>query len=154
MYDVLLNDTLILEMSLFYVTGCNVYTYGLDCIYCGNCSGGVQCNHVTGTCPNGCNAGIYGDKCDVGNLKIDLFFFLFNKKISALNVKLCCFSTNCIFWMKQLKILLQERPHSIAFKNVIRLYYFFYSYSSQTGDLMKGKTTWLHLQIYHRHIPL
>ncbi|XP_078330538.1 uncharacterized protein LOC144624552 [Crassostrea virginica] len=47
------------------VYGCNVYTYGSDCTYCGNCSGGVQCNHVTGTCPNGCDAGIYGDKCDL-----------------------------------------------------------------------------------------
>ncbi|XP_078330537.1 uncharacterized protein LOC144624551 [Crassostrea virginica] len=47
------------------VWGCNIYTYGSDCIHCGNCSGGVQCNHVTGTCPNGCDAGIYGDKCDL-----------------------------------------------------------------------------------------
>ncbi|XP_078329082.1 uncharacterized protein LOC111114425 isoform X2 [Crassostrea virginica] len=46
------------------VYGCNAYTYGSNCIHCGNCSGGVQCNHVTGTCPNGCDAGIYGDKCD------------------------------------------------------------------------------------------
>ena len=108
-------------MNLFYVTGCNVYTYGSDCIYCGNCSGGVQCNHVTGTCPNGCDAGIYGDKCDLGNVQIK---FSFNKRISAFNVKLCFFSTNCIFSMKQLKILLQENTHSIAFKNVIALYYF------------------------------
>ena len=75
MYDVLLNDTLIIEMNLFYLTGCNVYTYGSDCIYCGNCSGGVPCNHVTGTCPNGCDEGIYGDKCDFGSLKIEVFFF-------------------------------------------------------------------------------
>ncbi|XP_078328273.1 uncharacterized protein LOC144623668 isoform X1 [Crassostrea virginica] len=47
------------------VYGCDVYTYGVDCKRCGNCSGGVQCNHVTGTCPKGCDAGIYGDKCDL-----------------------------------------------------------------------------------------
>ena len=108
MCEVLLHDTLIIEtlvsnfffvyfstlMNVFYVTGCNVYTYGSDCIHCGNCSGGVQCNHVTGTCRNGCDADIYGDKCDLGNVKIK---FLFIKKITAFNVKLCCFSTNCIF---------------------------------------------------------
>ena len=53
-----------------YVIGCDVYTYGLDCERCGNCSGDVQCDHVTGSCPKGCDAGIYGDKCDLGNMKI------------------------------------------------------------------------------------
>ena len=81
-------------MNLFYVTGCNVYTYGSDCKHSGNCSGSVQCIHVTGTCPNGCDAGIYGYKCDLGNLEIKCSF---NKRISAVNVKLYCFSTNCIF---------------------------------------------------------
>nr|XP_022304916.1 protein draper-like isoform X2 [Crassostrea virginica] len=46
------------------VYGCDVYTYGVDCKRCGNCSGGVQCDHVTGTCPNGCDPGMYGDECD------------------------------------------------------------------------------------------
>ena len=45
---------------------------------CGNCSGGVQCDHVTGSCPNGCDAGMYGDKCDLGivivNFKFNYFF--------------------------------------------------------------------------------
>ena len=83
MYEVLLHFTLIIEtmlsyfpMNTFHVTGCDVYTYGVDCKRCGNCSGGVQCNHVTGTCPKGCDAGIYGDKCDLGNVKIQ---FSFNK---------------------------------------------------------------------------
>ena len=79
-------------MNTFHVTGCDVYTYGVDCKRCGNCSGGVQCNHVTGTCPKGCDAGIYGDKCDLGNVKIK---FSFIKKIPAFNDKLFCFSTNC-----------------------------------------------------------
>ena len=68
-------------MNLFYVTGCNVYTYGSDCIHCGNCSGGVQCNHVTGTCPNGCDAGMYGDKCDLGNMRIKFSFNIFLHKV-------------------------------------------------------------------------
>ena len=43
------------------------HTYGLGCNQsCGNCSGGVQCDHVTGICPNGCVAGMSGDKCDLG----------------------------------------------------------------------------------------
>ena len=99
MYKVLLHNTLIIEtlassflvltfQLLFYVTGCHVYTYGPDCIYCGNCSGGVQCNHVTGTCPKGCDSGIYGEKCDLGNVKIK---FSFSKMISAFYVNLCCF---------------------------------------------------------------
>ena len=46
------------------------------------------------------------------------------QRISAFNVKLCCFSTNCIVWIKPLKILLSVHPHSIAFENVIALYYF------------------------------
>ncbi|XP_078329077.1 uncharacterized protein LOC144623955 [Crassostrea virginica] len=59
------------------VYGCNVFTYGSDCIYCGNCSGGVQCNHVIRTCPNGCDAGMYGDKCDLGNMRFKFSFNIF-----------------------------------------------------------------------------
>ena len=55
-------------MNTFYVTGCDVYTYGVDCKKCGNCSGGVQCDHETGSCPKGCDAGLYGDKCDFGKV--------------------------------------------------------------------------------------
>ena len=45
----------------------------------------------------------------------------FFKRISAFNVNLCCFSTNCIVGIKPLKILLTVHPHSTAFKNVISL---------------------------------
>ena len=34
---------------------------------CGNCSNREPCHHVDGTCPHGCDAGMYGDKCDLGN---------------------------------------------------------------------------------------
>ena len=115
-------------MNLSYVTGCNIYTYGSECIHCGNCSGGVQCNHVTGTCPNGCDAGIYGDKCDMGNLKIH---FSFIKEITTFNVKLCYFSTNCILWMKQpskLKTLLQEHPYNFLKCQCIVLLYFIHTH--------------------------
>ena len=46
------------------------------------------------------------------------------KRISAVNIKLCCFSMNCIVWIKPLKLHLQEHPHSIAFQDVIALYFF------------------------------
>ena len=63
--------------NTWYVTGCDVYTYGLDCKRCGTCRGGVQCDHVTGTCPNGCYPGMYGNECDRGNFRIT---FAFSKK--------------------------------------------------------------------------
>nr|XP_022303342.1 platelet endothelial aggregation receptor 1-like isoform X3 [Crassostrea virginica] len=44
---------------------CDGNTYGLECNQsCSKCSGGVQCDHVTGSCQNGCVAGLYGDRCD------------------------------------------------------------------------------------------
>lgn len=33
---------------------------------CGRCRNGEQCDHVNGSCPNGCGKGAYGDKCDKG----------------------------------------------------------------------------------------
>ena len=55
-----------------YFTECDGHTYGLGCKQsCGKCSGGVQCDHVTGSCPNGCDAGKYGDKCDIGKVRFN-----------------------------------------------------------------------------------
>lgn len=33
---------------------------------CGNCSNGDWCFHMNGSCPNGCDVGVFGDKCDQG----------------------------------------------------------------------------------------
>nr|XP_022303343.1 multiple epidermal growth factor-like domains protein 11 isoform X4 [Crassostrea virginica] len=60
-----IHHVLIQYMTGNDVWGCDVYTYGVDCKKCGNCSGGVQCDHVTGTCPHGCEPGMRGDKCDL-----------------------------------------------------------------------------------------
>ena len=50
-----------------FTTECDGHTYGFGRNQsCGNCSGGVQCDHVTGRCQNGCVAGMYGDRCDLG----------------------------------------------------------------------------------------
>ena len=61
---------------------------------CGNCSNGEPCHHVDGTCPHGCDAGMYGDKCDKGNMRI---------KFSFINIKFFIFkpfstqNPNCNF---------------------------------------------------------
>ena len=61
--------------SCFIFTACGNYTYGVECKeLCGNCSNGEPCHHVDGTCPHGCVAGMYGDKCDKGNVRIKFSF--------------------------------------------------------------------------------
>lgn len=70
------NLTNCLENWKFFVTACDGNTYGLECKKrCGNCSDSVQCNHVTGTCPNGCNVGVFGEKCDIGNASWNYLFY-------------------------------------------------------------------------------
>lgn len=50
-----------------YVLECLYQTYGPDCQQiCGNCKNREQCHHVNGSCPNGCDRGIFGEKCDKG----------------------------------------------------------------------------------------
>lgn len=42
-------------------------TYGLECrTTCGHCRDRRQCQHVSGSCPNGCDRGVHGVKCDTG----------------------------------------------------------------------------------------
>ena len=58
-------------------TECAKNTYGVECKeMCGNCGNGEPCHHVDGTCPNGCEAGMYGDKCDLGNMRLKFSFFI------------------------------------------------------------------------------
>uniref|UniRef100_K1PKS9 protein-tyrosine-phosphatase n=1 Tax=Magallana gigas TaxID=29159 RepID=K1PKS9_MAGGI len=48
-----------------YRSECVDNKYGLECdSTCGKCLNSVKCNHVNGNCSNGCDAGVYGDKCD------------------------------------------------------------------------------------------
>lgn len=50
-----------------HITECKNKTYGPGCLKtCGHCVNGEQCNHVNGTCHNGCEAGIYGSHCQMG----------------------------------------------------------------------------------------
>ena len=55
-----------------FITECGGHTYGVGCKQsCGNCSGNVHCDHVTGRCPNGCDAGMFGDNCDQGIARVN-----------------------------------------------------------------------------------
>ena len=58
---------------------CGENTYGAECKQsCGNCSNGEPCHHVNGSCPSGCDAGAYGDKCDIGStISISNIFNIF-----------------------------------------------------------------------------
>ena len=48
---------------------------------CGKCSKGKECNRVNGSCLNGCDVGVHGDKCNSGTLfNVTLCSFLYNGK--------------------------------------------------------------------------
>ena len=65
----------VLSICCYTIAECGNKTYGMECKeLCGNCSNGEPCHHVDGTCPHGCDAGMYGDKCDKGNVRIKFSF--------------------------------------------------------------------------------
>ena len=50
-------------------TDCDNGTFGKDCKQaCGKCLREEQCDHVNGTCLNGCDAGYQGLECAEGNI--------------------------------------------------------------------------------------
>lgn len=55
----------------FSVTECDNRKYGDGCQKsCGQCVNKTQCDHVIGTCPQGCEAGYKGQMCDQGQLHV------------------------------------------------------------------------------------
>lgn len=51
----------------FFVSECLDQTYGQECQQiCGNCKNKEPCHHVNGSCPDGCDNGYYGNKCNLG----------------------------------------------------------------------------------------
>ena len=45
--------------------GCDKHKYGLTFNQtCGSCYDGQQCDHVNGNCTDGCEAGLFGKKCE------------------------------------------------------------------------------------------
>lgn len=56
------------------ILACNNGTYGDNCSKtCGKCRHAGQCNHVNGTCNNGCESGYQGDKCDAGECLVNFY---------------------------------------------------------------------------------
>lgn len=46
------------------ITVCDDMTYGLECASnCSRCRNGTSCDHVNGYCIQGCDEGIFGNKC-------------------------------------------------------------------------------------------
>ena len=52
-------------------------TYGLDCQeICGNCLNLKQCNHINGSCMEGCDPGFQGEKCVRGTFTNVVFLHM------------------------------------------------------------------------------
>lgn len=52
------------NIVLFFNEGCDSGEYGENCsIPCGYCFESEQCNHINGTCMNGCDSGYQGVLC-------------------------------------------------------------------------------------------
>ena len=50
-----------------FLQACANGDYGQDCLLtCGNCAGGVACNHIDGMCPSGCEPGWVVGTCSEG----------------------------------------------------------------------------------------
>ena len=51
-----------------FLIECGDKTYGAECKEpCGNCKNMEPCHHVDGSCPSGCDAGVYGKTCVIGS---------------------------------------------------------------------------------------
>ena len=55
---------------------------------CGRCLNGEQCDHVDGSCPNGCGKGAYGDKCDKGLGNVHMVSCICNRTTCVCSVNL------------------------------------------------------------------
>lgn len=56
---------------MFSKTECREWWFGENCSQqcVGHCIDNTKCNHVTGQCDRGCDAGWTGSFCDKGNYK-------------------------------------------------------------------------------------
>ena len=77
-------------MKLLNITECQNNTYGLECTeICGKCMHGEQCHHVNGSCLNGCDVGVFGDKCDTGKISHGLRSYELNFRHKQIRSILC-----------------------------------------------------------------
>lgn len=74
-------QVLYLHLNLFTIKisfiflACPDGTFGTDCsMQCGKCLGVGQCNHIDGTCKNGCEIGYSGSKCTEGKHIVITFY--------------------------------------------------------------------------------
>lgn len=64
----------------FVFTECIDRKYGDSCLTdCGYCKDMVQCNHVDGACPNGCEAGYTQGNCTQRTATIHYELFVFGR---------------------------------------------------------------------------
>lgn len=57
---------------------CFLGNYGLDCVYkCSvKCLGDVVCNRKIGKCDIGCDIGYTGELCEIGMMKLNVYFII------------------------------------------------------------------------------
>ena len=48
---------------------------------CGNCLNETQCNHINGSCMNGCDPGWEGDLCGNGKSRLKTIFPKYHKEL-------------------------------------------------------------------------
>lgn len=74
--------------QLYRASACLNNTYGAGCLEtCGKCLSEQQCNHINGTCTNGCETGYYSDRCKRG--------IVLTLKLTYTGMLLSCASEHC-----------------------------------------------------------
>jgi hypothetical protein len=64
-------------------------TYGENCkMSCGNCKDNITCNHINGTCMNGCADGWSGENCNNSEYNIEIVLPFFSQFMMQ-NFSLC-----------------------------------------------------------------
>lgn len=76
-YFIVLIWKFIVFFSLRPLIACDSHFYGENCsMPCGNCLESEQCQHINGTCMNGCASGYQGPTCKEGKF---VMFLLYNQ---------------------------------------------------------------------------
>ena len=77
----------IFQIYIFFILACENLTYGLDCReVCGNCLNLKQCNHINGSCMEGCDPGFQGEKCVRGTFTNLVFLHIYYKRTMFFSV--------------------------------------------------------------------
>lgn len=77
------NNLYVTNYCCMLFSACTNGTYGEKCkLTCGHCYGNSACNHVNGSCPNGCASGWTGPVC---NESERIMFFFFKQYLQCLH---------------------------------------------------------------------